>query len=283
MTDVESPRAGLAGSGLSRRRRRARPRRFRRRPRPAAAGRRARPFRPAHRAGPAHPDRPRPQRPRRVQPELLDDSRQPARPGGRAAAAVRRPHGGGPGRWHRQRQVVAIQPAGRRRLLAGRGDPADHQGRARLRVGDGGRRAAAGLARRRAARTGTPGPARSSAARSALGGLVLLDLPDHDSVRGRRDRLEVNRLVGLADLMVWVLDPQKYADAAVHRRYLVPLAGHSSVIAVVLNQSDLLTAAAGARTAWPTCSGCSTPRACTTPGAGHLGRHRRRPRELRRC
>ena len=42
--------------------------------------------------------------------------------------------------------------------------------------------------------------------------------------------------------MVWVLDPQKYADAAVHSRYLTPLAGHSSVIAVVLNQSDLLTA-----------------------------------------
>ena len=41
--------------------------------------------------------------------------------------------------------------------------------------------------------------------------------------------------------MVWVLDPQKYADAAVHSRYLVPMAGHSSVIAVVLNQVDLLT------------------------------------------
>ena len=40
--------------------------------------------------------------------------------------------------------------------------------------------------------------------------------------------------------MVWVLDPQKYADAAVHRRFLVPMAGHSEVIAVVLNQSDLL-------------------------------------------
>ena len=50
-------------------------------------------------------------------------------------------------------------------------------------------------------------------------------------------------LVGLSDLMVWVLDPQKYADAAVHRRFLVPLAGHSEVVAVVLNQADLLTPA----------------------------------------
>jgi hypothetical protein len=41
---------------------------------------------------------------------------------------------------------------------------------------------------------------------------------------------------------VWVLDPQKYADAAVHSRYLVPMAGHSAVIAVVLNQIDLLGA-----------------------------------------
>jgi hypothetical protein len=53
---------------------------------------------------------------------------------------------------------------------------------------------------------------------------------------------EVNRLVALADLMIWVLDPQKYADAAVHSRFLTPMAGHSSVITVVLNQSDLLTA-----------------------------------------
>jgi len=51
----------------------------------------------------------------------------------------------------------------------------------------------------------------------------------------------VSRLVAQADLMVWVLDPQKYADAAVHSRYLVPMAGHSSVIAAALNQADLLT------------------------------------------
>jgi 50S ribosome-binding GTPase len=86
--------------------------------------------------------------------------------------------------------------------------------------------------------------ARSSAlgeGESSLRGLILIDLPDHDSV-ATGGSAETNRLVGLADLMVWVLDPQKYADAAVHSRYLKPLAGHSSVIAVVLNQSDLLTA-----------------------------------------
>jgi GTP-binding protein EngB required for normal cell division len=86
--------------------------------------------------------------------------------------------------------------------------------------------------------------ARSSAlgeGEESLRGLILIDLPDHDSVAAGASA-EMNRLVGLADLMVWVLDPQKYADAAVHSRYLTPLAGHSAVIAVVLNQSDLLTA-----------------------------------------
>ena len=86
--------------------------------------------------------------------------------------------------------------------------------------------------------------ARSSAlgrGEQSLAGLVLLDLPDHDSVLGHATDL-VDNLVGLSDLMIWVLDPQKYADAAVHRRFLVPLAGHSEVIAVVLNQADLLSA-----------------------------------------
>ena len=87
--------------------------------------------------------------------------------------------------------------------------------------------------------------ARSSALDSgeqSLNGLVLVDMPDHDSVMGHATDL-VDRLVGVADLMVWVLDPQKYADRAVHRRFLVQLAGHSEVVAVVLNQVDLLTAA----------------------------------------
>ncbi len=79
----------------------------------------------------------------------------------------------------------------------------------------------------------------------ALDGLVLLDLPDHDSVR-QEHRLEVDRLVELVDVLVWVLDPEKYADAAVHDRYLVPLAGHAGVLLVVLNQVDRLDPAAAA-------------------------------------
>jgi hypothetical protein len=84
--------------------------------------------------------------------------------------------------------------------------------------------------------------ARSESAESeaALGGLVLLDLPDIDSV-DRQHRLEADRLVERVDLLIWVLDPQKYADAAVHERYLAPLAGHSEVMLVVLNQVDRLS------------------------------------------
>ncbi|MGH3191531.1 MAG: GTPase [Streptosporangiaceae bacterium] len=78
------------------------------------------------------------------------------------------------------------------------------------------------------------------AGEASLTGLLLLDLPDHDSVVTGSAAM-VDRLVKLADMLVWVLDPLKYADASVHRRYLVPLAGHASVTTVVLNQSDTLT------------------------------------------
>jgi GTP-binding protein EngB required for normal cell division len=73
-----------------------------------------------------------------------------------------------------------------------------------------------------------------------LAGLLLLDLPDHDSVVSGSAAL-VDRLVKLADMLIWVLDPLKYADASVHQRYLVPLAGHAAVTTVVLNQSDTLS------------------------------------------
>ena len=75
---------------------------------------------------------------------------------------------------------------------------------------------------------------------AALDGLVLLDLPDHDSTEVQH-RLEVDRLVRLVDMLVWVVDPQKYADAALHDRYLKPLAQHAEVMMVVLNQVDRLT------------------------------------------
>ena len=74
---------------------------------------------------------------------------------------------------------------------------------------------------------------------SALDGLILLDLPDHDSTAVEH-RLEVDRLVELVDLLIWVTDPQKYADDALHSGYIRPLAGHQAVLEFVLNQIDRL-------------------------------------------
>ncbi|BBY17069.1 GTPase [Mycolicibacterium litorale] len=73
-----------------------------------------------------------------------------------------------------------------------------------------------------------------------LSGLLLLDLPDHDSIEAAH-RAEVDRLIRLVDAFVWVLDPQKYADAVLHEQYLRPLAPHREVMVVVLNQADRLS------------------------------------------
>ncbi len=72
-----------------------------------------------------------------------------------------------------------------------------------------------------------------------LDGLVLLDLPDHDSTAVEH-RIEVDRLVELVDVLVWVTDPQKYADAALHLGYIQPLAHHAGILRFVLNQVDRL-------------------------------------------
>lgn len=74
-----------------------------------------------------------------------------------------------------------------------------------------------------------------------LDGLVLLDLPDHDSTE-MEHRLIVDRLVELVDLLVWVVDPQKYADAVLHNRYLKPMASHAQVMVFALNHADELSA-----------------------------------------
>ncbi|MEU0134726.1 GTPase [Streptomyces sp. NPDC006296] len=93
-----------------------------------------------------------------------------------------------------------------------------------------------GRLRRRPVQNGT-------AADEALQGLVLVDLPDHDSAAtGHRD--QVDRVLALVDAVIWVVDPEKYADAALHERYLRPLAGHAEITFVVLNQIDRLSAEA---------------------------------------
>lgn len=79
-----------------------------------------------------------------------------------------------------------------------------------------------------------------------LRGLVLLDLPDHDSIEPAH-RAVVDRVLPQVDLLVWVVDPQKYADDALHNTYLRGLAGHEGAMIVLLNQID--TVPEGAREA----------------------------------
>ncbi len=75
-----------------------------------------------------------------------------------------------------------------------------------------------------------------------LAGLVLLDLPDFDSIQAAH-RIEVDRLLRLVDLVVWVTDPQKYADQVIHEQYLRTFHRHADSTVVVLNQADRLSTA----------------------------------------
>lgn len=71
--------------------------------------------------------------------------------------------------------------------------------------------------------------------------LILLDLPDFDSVElGNREIAE--RLAAQVDAIIWVVDPQKYADQVLHAQFIAPHSRHGAVTLVVLNQSDLLPA-----------------------------------------
>ena len=73
----------------------------------------------------------------------------------------------------------------------------------------------------------------------SMAGLVLLDVPDYDSVTTEHS-LQVDRLVPLADILVWVVDPQKYADAALHDGYLRGLGARQEDMLVLVNQVDTL-------------------------------------------
>lgn len=68
-------------------------------------------------------------------------------------------------------------------------------------------------------------------------GLILLDLPDHDSVAEHHKDI-VDAVLPLVDLLIWVVDPQKYADQALHAGYLRKLVGAQASMVVAVNQID---------------------------------------------
>lgn len=70
-------------------------------------------------------------------------------------------------------------------------------------------------------------------------GLILLDLPDVDSVVTAHKAV-TQRLAEAVDVLVWVLDPEKYADAVIHQEFIAPFATHGEVAVAVVNQADRL-------------------------------------------
>jgi GTP-binding protein EngB required for normal cell division len=67
--------------------------------------------------------------------------------------------------------------------------------------------------------------------------LCLIDLPDNDSVE--LDHLhQTAQLISRVDMIVWVTDPEKYRDAALHRGSIAPLSAYQRQFLFVLNQID---------------------------------------------
>lgn len=72
-------------------------------------------------------------------------------------------------------------------------------------------------------------------------GVIYVDLPDFDSVE-QHNRDVAERLAERVDVLVWVTDPEKYADGVLHSEFVQKFATHDAVTLAVLNQSDRLLA-----------------------------------------
>lgn len=70
--------------------------------------------------------------------------------------------------------------------------------------------------------------------------LIVVDLPDHDSVV-ESHRTTSARLAARVDALLVVVDPVKYARADLHHGPLADLTRHADVVTVVLNRSDELS------------------------------------------
>ena len=75
----------------------------------------------------------------------------------------------------------------------------------------------------------------------AAGDIVLIDLPDFDST-AESHRHVVEQVLPRVDAVVWVLDPEKYADPVLHRDFLRGTVDHEDLFVFVLNQADRLGA-----------------------------------------
>ena len=71
------------------------------------------------------------------------------------------------------------------------------------------------------------------------GDLVFIDLPDFDSIE-EAHRHVVDEVIPRVDAVVWVLDPEKYADPVLHDQFLAKLTEYDSQFIFALNQADRL-------------------------------------------
>ncbi len=77
--------------------------------------------------------------------------------------------------------------------------------------------------------------------RSDLGRVVILDLPDVDSLEAGH-RAAVEAVLPKLDVVAWVVDPEKYADAALHDDFLRTWMPRLDRQIVILNKADRLDA-----------------------------------------
>jgi hypothetical protein len=83
-------------------------------------------------------------------------------------------------------------------------------------------------------------------AADGLGSVVVLDLPDMDSIaRGHRQRVE--EMLPRVDAVAWVTDPEKYHDAVLHDDFLRRWLPRLSRQVVVLNKTDRVSGGDGER------------------------------------
>lgn len=68
---------------------------------------------------------------------------------------------------------------------------------------------------------------------------ILVDLPDFDSTAFAHRHI-VESVLPVVDAVVWVFDPEKYADRVVHGDFLSELSPYEAQFVFVLNQADRL-------------------------------------------
>lgn len=76
---------------------------------------------------------------------------------------------------------------------------------------------------------------------SALKSTILVDLPDFDSTEVAHRQI-VESVLPAVDAVIWVFDPEKYADAVAHTEFLARLVPYEAQFVFALNKVDLLGA-----------------------------------------